>query len=62
MTDNEKRAHDLALFALSKIGPSDEQIERAERGEKVSLDYYTEYKNLYAHLLRSFNRDFPDGK
>lgn len=62
MTDNEKRAHDLALFALSKIGPSEEQIQKAEQGETISLDYYKEYKSLYAHLLASFNSDFPNDK
>lgn len=62
MTDNEKRAHDLAIYALSKIGPTEEQIKAAESGAIISIDYYKEYKSLYSHLLSSFNRDFPAGE
>lgn len=62
MTDNQRRAHDLAIALLP--GTINMRIsEAANNGLKdVSVDAYKEYMALYSMNLESFNRDFPDGK
>lgn len=71
MTDNEKRAHDLAIAIcvdvchlkinnqIAKIKP-DVNAENTEMA--VKMDYFAEYMNVYNSTLESFNRHFPDGK
>lgn len=71
MTDNEKRAHDLAVaicvdvchlkvnnqIANIKPGANAENMEMT-----VKTDYFIEYMNAYNGALEAFNRHFPDGK
>lgn len=71
MTDNEKRAHDLAVAIcvdvchvkansqIANIKP-DENAENMEI--TVKMDYFAEYMNAYNIAIESFNREFPDGK
>lgn len=64
MTDNEKRAHDLALLVMSKSIDL-EQIARQAAGkgsQTVKIDFYAEYKKAYDAALPAFNHDFPSGK
>jgi hypothetical protein len=60
MTDNEKRAHDLAAaMVLSMINLRMKEI--AQSGEtNIIIDIYHEYMKIYNSSLESFNRDFPD--
>ena len=59
MTDNEKRAHDLALSHYQSV-LSDLVLENwASDDESNELDVYTAYKKLYDELLKLFNRDYP---
>lgn len=64
MTDNEKRAHDLALLAVSKtIDLEQIALQAAKRGDQIAkIDFYAEYKKVYDAALPVFNRDFPNGK
>jgi len=62
MTDNEKRAHDFAVAMLPEV-INGRVNERARSGEnEIVVDMYTEYIALYNKVLKSFNRDFPDGQ
>ena len=56
MTDNEKRAHDLAIVSMNY------QQADIVNGKEERFDIYATYKNLYFQLLESCNRDFPDGR
>ncbi len=54
MTDNEKRAHDLALIMTLVI------YDRDYRGtNKKGGDIYEEYKKSYDEILKDVNYDFP---
>lgn len=64
MTDNERRAHELAVAIrcgtmrpemLSAIGAATGQSE-------IHFDPYGIYKDYYSMFLPLFNRDYPDGK
>ena len=65
MTDNERRAHDLAISALPKIVEyrlkAQVQTNPADKNGVISTnaDYYKIYKELYSSALSAFNRDFP---
>lgn len=55
MTDNEKRAHDIAVASMivaSKFPNKDDN----------TVDLYQYYINSYESALIAINRDFPDGK
>ena len=64
MTDNEKRAHDLAITSTNLI------ISARLNGAKISnegddvsskeIDVYQIYKTAYERSLASFTRDFPE--
>nr|DAT88427.1 MAG TPA: hypothetical protein [Caudoviricetes sp.] len=59
MTDNEKRAHDLALSHYQNV-LSDLVLDSwTSTNESNELDVYTAYKKLYDELLELFNRDYP---
>lgn len=63
MTDNEKRAHDLAVAMVPVLynqQVSSVNIEDIESG--ITVDVYKDYMEVYELALKSFNRDFPDGK
>lgn len=49
MTDNEKRAHDLALLVLQKAIDS----------SRPEIDFYGEYRKAFVNLLTELNHDFP---
>lgn len=50
MTDNEKRAHDIAIALLPILYNKSQ--------DKTPFDAYAEYKNAYEHALECVNRDF----
>lgn len=56
MSDNEKRAHDLAIVCMNY------QQADIVNGNGERFDIYATYKNLYSKLLDICNRDFPDGR
>lgn len=62
MTDNEKRAHDLAIVmcASACLLKIKEQI--LNGNSEVSVDYFNEYMNAYKITVNSFDSEFPDGK
>lgn len=68
MTDNEKRAHDLAIASMPIIYEGyKSQIKNyvpanGETSKDFIFDIYTEYLKAYNASLKSFNRDFPDDK
>lgn len=63
MTDNEKRAHDLAVALVPLMRDRHaSQILNGELPEDDVFDAYEYYMGCYESALKSFNRDFPDGK
>lgn len=62
MTDNEKRAHDIAVATLP-IMYKMRIAEAQNRGDdEIMVDLYTEYLSVYNQVLPGVNRDFPDVK
>lgn len=60
MTDNEQRAHDLALILVQywMTSPiSDSELDVA--GKAKPRDIYSKYVETYQQALNAFNRDFP---
>lgn len=55
MTDNEKRAHDIAVAAMIVAGKN------PNKGENI-VDIYQYYISAYNAAIKSINRDFPEGK
>ncbi len=53
MTDNEKRAHDLAIGMLNRIDLVDNNM------EAVPIDFYQKYQETYETLLHCFEKDYP---
>ena len=47
MTDNEKRAHDVAVVALNILS------------RKQDVDIFVDYINIYQELLSKFQSEFP---
>lgn len=62
MTDNEKRAHDLAIAVCSDICRMKTNTQIANVEGDIGVDYFREYMNAYNVAIKSFNREFPDGK
>ncbi len=64
MTDNEKRAHDLAVaITCETMRPETLQaIATATGKSEIHFDLYGVYKDYYRMFLPLFNRDFPDGE
>lgn len=63
MTDNEKRAHDLAVALIPLMQKNHAaQVLNGELPEDDVFDAYHYYMECYVSALESFNRDFPDGK
>lgn len=61
MTDNEKRAHDIAVAALV-IVTRPEALRAEAAGDGVaSIDIYQKYLDAYNSLLNAIQRDFPSG-
>lgn len=63
MTDNEKRAHDLAIATLSfSLQPEMlKGMANASGTNKLNIDPYHAYIGLYHEFLRAFGKDFPTG-
>lgn len=59
MTDNEKRAHDLAISYYKEV--IHHKIS-TDISDNVHIDIYEIYKKIYESSLKAFNRDYPDGK
>lgn len=55
MTDNEKRAHDIAVATMIIAGTT-------PNNGKDTVDVYQYYISAYNIAIESVNRDFPDGK
>lgn len=60
MSDNEKRAHDLAVAVA--IDLCHYKMKAPVDGSEVRVDYIAEYMNAYNICLESFNEKFPNGK
>ena len=59
MTDNEKRAHDLAIaISVPKCIKKEEYLQSNKMNGDV--DYFSEYINVYEIALRKFNEKFPN--
>lgn len=67
--NNEQRAHDLAMFHMSKLAElnlsnllnsSAEHI--GQTPEPFKLNFYADYKNAYDAAIDALNTDYPDGK
>jgi len=61
MTDNEKRAHDLAIAVCVGTAYTKINCEISSGETKIKIDYFQEYMNAYNAALESFNKAFPDG-
>jgi len=63
MTDNEKRAHGLALIGVNVLIQSKMQGEKMVvhgiDGNSDEVNLYESYKSIYDNMLVDFNRDFP---
>lgn len=61
MTDNEKRAHDLAIILTAEaIKPENLIRDAAAKGEKtLNVNPYQTYKSIYDSVLFSLNGDYP---
>lgn len=59
MTDNEKRAHDLAISSISIAFENHKTaIYNESIPEDTPFDIYSVYMECYKNALESFNRDF----
>lgn len=62
MTDNEKRAHDIALVLLAEIMKPQYLVNEVVGGSKsATVDAYAKYKTAYDSALKALNRDYPSG-
>ena len=59
MTDNEKRAHELAVAVM--IDQANVNRETAVGAAKFSYNYYQAYISAYREFLASLNAESPDG-
>lgn len=62
MTDNEKRAHDLAIAICVDAVHVKVNSQISQQKSDVSVDYFAEYLNAYNIALEAFNEHFPQGK
>lgn len=60
MTDNEQRAHDLAVALTTTLLTPEYLVSEAIPREKVNVDVYAKYKGLYESILKALNRDYPE--
>lgn len=58
MTDNEKRAHDLAIAAIPYAMDAAKQM--VKEGTIDGFPFYKVYLQIYEDLLKAFQRDFPE--
>lgn len=62
MTDNEKRAHDLAVAASIDICRVQREIQMLNEKKEISSDYFKAYMPVYENAVELFNEKFPNGK
>ncbi len=62
MTDNEKRAHDLAVAICIDVCQMKRSLQLAKGETTISTSYFEEYINAYEGALEGLNEKFPDGK
>lgn len=62
MTDNEKRAHDLAVAVSVNSCNMSMNAQISNGKTEISIDYFASYMDAYKVLLDAFNEKFPDGK
>lgn len=60
MTDNEKRAHDLAIAMVPVMYEINVQSALSTQIEKTEFDVYATYVDIYERSLKAINRDFPE--
>lgn len=56
MSENEKRAHDLAMLFWQRT------YNLHQNQTQKKMDLYDAYKQTYDELLENLNRDYPNGK
>lgn len=62
MTDNEKRAHDLALVLVAEIiKPEYVAGEAPDANGQIKVDLYQKYKKVYDSILKALKADYPNG-
>lgn len=62
MTDNEKRAHDLAIAISIDAAHIKANAQLSAGSTEITFDYFAEYLNAYNAALEAFNEKFPNGK
>lgn len=62
MSDNEKRAHDLAVAICLDVCNMKRQHQISAGKTEITVDYFSEYMNAYDLAIEAFNEKFPDGK
>lgn len=62
MTDNEKRAHDLAVALCIETYHLKAKSKIAAGETNVSVDIFAEYLKAYELGLKAFNEKFPNGE
>ncbi len=64
MSDNEKRAHDLAVALTVEFTKPEYAVsgQHLDDGCVIQVDPYAKYKEIYDAVLPKLNEDFPNGK
>lgn len=62
MTDNEKRAHDLAVAVCIEVCHLKYNAQISANKTNIELDYFAEYEKAYEATLDALNRKYPSGK
>lgn len=63
MTDNEKRAHDIAVALLPEFLHVEMNKSLVEESNSThTFNIYEAYKTEYDSMLKAINRDFPDDR
>ena len=62
MSDNEKRAHDLAIAVCMEVCKMKRDAQIAAGKTEIKTDYFEEYMNAYEMSLEAFNEKFPNGR
>ena len=62
MTDNERKAHDLAVAISVDICRDNRETRRHNGKKEFAVNYFEEYLNTYKDALELLNSEFPNGK
>lgn len=62
MTDNEKRAHDLAVAMCIDLCHLKYNAQISAGKTNIELDYFEEYIKAYEVTLDALNEKYPSGK